>query len=104
MMSEADHAGIVESIKRIERKIDSLADRVKLTTPEAGTTSGGAKPKRTRTKSAYNVHMSKQLEELKKLHPDIGHRERFAMAVRSWKKEASKPEGAADESVSGGST
>ena len=68
MMSEANNAGIAESIKRIERKIDSLADRVKLTTPEAGTTSGGAKPKRTRTKSAYNVHMSKQLEELKKLH------------------------------------
>lgn len=100
-MSEV-HAGVIESIKRIERKIDSLADRVKSPAPEAGgglTSSGGAKPKRTRTKSAYNIHMSQQLAELKTLHPDVGHRERFAMAVKSWKKGSGKPEDAEEKSV-----
>lgn len=42
------------------------------------------KLKKKRTRSAYNVHMSTELEQLKETHPGMGHRQRFALAVQTW--------------------
>lgn len=42
-------------------------------------------PRRTRKKSAYNYYMSEELAKLKVSHPELGHRQRFSMAVKSWK-------------------
>jgi hypothetical protein len=82
---------VVASIDALSAKVDELVTCIRSAHPEFSpgqdthAKSGGAsKVKRTRTKSAYNVHMSKQLSELKQTHPQLGHRQRFAMAVKSW--------------------
>lgn len=43
------------------------------------------KVKRRRAKSKYNDYMSVELTRLKEQLPDLPHRQRFAMAVQSWK-------------------
>lgn len=84
---------VVSSVEALSAKITELIACISAAHPELSPAASGsqaktgganAKVKRTRTKSAYNVHMSKQLSELKQTHPTMGHRERFAMAVKSW--------------------
>lgn len=67
--------------------------------PPPAAVTGGQKVKRRRAKSKYNDHMSEELARLKELHPDLGHRRRFAMAVQSWKDiKAGQAQGSSDVS------
>ena len=77
---------IFEKVKNIEVKLDRLIASTESVSHGTQLDSSGnrTKNKRTRAKSAYNLHMSKKLAELKESHPNVGHRERFAMAVTSW--------------------
>ena len=92
VVSNVQLLGVLDAIRA---KLDALVDAVAGAHPEimngsnakvAGADAHAEKaPKRTRKKSAYNKHMSEELARLKISHPDIGHRQRFSMAVATWK-------------------
>ena len=48
------------------------------------------KVKRKRAKSKYNIFMSEELTRLKAALPEMPHRQRFGMAVQSWKMKIAK--------------
>ena len=104
MQVTVSNVQLLGAVDGLRAKIDALLDAVGSAHPEIlgvdATRGGGAtngtpntadasaapKVKRTRAKSAYNIHMSEELARLKDQEPELGHRERFAMAVASWKK------------------
>lgn len=100
---------ILGAVDSLRAKLDAVIELVQNSglpptdsSEDAEEAPAGKKTRRTRAKSAYNVHMSEELARLKDQHPELGHRKRFAMAVASWKSRGGEVEEGEVEATSDG--
>lgn len=95
MSSEALES-LTRSLESLHGKVDRILDSLdRGNDNDARRSNAGPKP--ARAKSAYNEHMSNELATLRRTHPDVKHRERFAMAVKRWQEACDPTKEASEE-------